>query len=425
MSSSFFLPRTESSWRRTVFITLTLAYSLAFLHRMSPTVVAGDIMRDFGSSGALMGLLASAYFYPYAFMQIPGGILTDKFGTRRLVSLALIVASVGSALFSLADGPALAFVGRIIVGTGLALILVPANKALSQWFPAQEFVMASSALLALATGIGSLSAGAPLALASSVVGWRFCFMGLAVVTLAMGLIVIFYVRDSPAALGFSSPEPHVNTHSGAPLAVKEALALVLTSRNYWMIGAGFATTGAVFFSFIGLWVGPFLTEVGGMSKAGMGTVLSVIGVISVLAPISFAAIARKVSSRKVMLVAASVAVTVVSLWGVLRNGQWGIVEMCVWTACLAFSCICTPGIYFTAIKESFPLAISGTATGLAYALPMLCSALYQPLVGSLLDNSRSGPVLDAAAFQPVLWLFLFSSATALVTSLLIKKVNLV
>lgn len=188
-----------------------------------------------------------------------------------------------------------------------------------------------------------------------------------------------------------------------------------------MVGLVFLLTSSIFFSFNGLWVGPFLTDAGGLSRAVMGTVVSVSGLASAAAPLLFAVVARRVGDRRTMIVTAALLTLGTVWWGALRNGRWGAAEMCLWTGCLAFICTAPPGLYFTTVKDLFPPSMSGTATGLVYALPMLGSAAYQPLVGRLLDLSRSGPGLDAGAFQPVLWFFCASAGCALVCALAMTR----
>ena len=410
--------------RALVFCFLTLAYALAFLHRMSPAVAATEIMQDFQSSSAIMGLLASAYFYPYAFMQAPCGVLTDRLGTRRLVTLALVMAGLSCAAFSLAETVTGAFLGRMGVGFGLALILVPANKALARWFSKKDFILATSTLLAIATGAGVLLAGTPLALLCSATGWRSSFAGMAALTLLAGLGVWLFVRDAPQQLGFAPAQNDDSSPKNeAPSLAQSAgaIRLVLSKRNFWAVAFTFMFTTPVFFSFAGLWGGVFLTEVGGLTHAAMGTVISVSGILSAAAPICFASVARKVPSRRTMVVAIALATLLTLLWAALRNGSWSGLEISLWFGILSFVCTAPPGLYFTTVKELYPLSISGTATGLLYAMPMLLSALYQPLVGWMLDSGRNGALPDAGTFQPVFWFFCASAALALLAALFMKE----
>ena len=89
-------------YRWLIFWILAFSYILVYFHRLCPAVVAVDMMADLQTSGALLGLLSSAYFYPYALMQIPAGLLSDSWGPRRSISLFFLLAFIGSVLLGLA-----------------------------------------------------------------------------------------------------------------------------------------------------------------------------------------------------------------------------------------------------------------------------------------------------------------------------------
>jgi sugar phosphate permease len=91
-------------YRWLIFWVLAFSYILVYFHRLCPAVVAVDMMRDLQTSGALLGLLSSAYFYPYALMQLPAGLLSDSWGPRRSISLFFTVAFIGSVMLGL-DAP--------------------------------------------------------------------------------------------------------------------------------------------------------------------------------------------------------------------------------------------------------------------------------------------------------------------------------
>ena len=86
-------------FRWLIFIVLSLAYLFVYFHRLSLSVVANDLIKDFKTTASVMGLLGSIYFYCYAFMQLPAGLLSDSLGPRKSVTLFLIIASAGSILF--------------------------------------------------------------------------------------------------------------------------------------------------------------------------------------------------------------------------------------------------------------------------------------------------------------------------------------
>jgi len=182
-------------YRWVIFWILASGYVLVYFHRLCPAVVAVDMMRDLKSGGALTGFLSAAYFYPYAVMQLPAGLLSDSWGPRNTITLFFSVAFAGSLLLSLAPSPFWAIAGRGLVGLGVAMLFVPTMKVLAEWFRVGEFAMMTGILMAMG-GIGSLTAATPLALLSAWIGWRYSFMVVALCTFLLVILVWFFVRGS-------------------------------------------------------------------------------------------------------------------------------------------------------------------------------------------------------------------------------------
>ena len=108
-----------------------LSYLLVFFHRVCPSVLALEMQAAFGVGGTLLGVLGSAYFYPYGLMQFPVGLLADSWGPRKTVSLFLVVAAAGSVLMGLSPGLGWAVAGSVVIETvfswpGLGLLMVEA-----------------------------------------------------------------------------------------------------------------------------------------------------------------------------------------------------------------------------------------------------------------------------------------------------------
>ena len=162
MNTADTLLRRALRYRWLVFWLLAMGYILVYFHRLCAAVVADDMMQDLKTGGALLGLLGAAYFYPYALMQVPAGILSDSWGPRRTVTLFFLVACAGSLLLALAPTAGWAILGRTLVGTGVAMLFVPTLKILSHWFDKKEFATMTGLLVAMG-GIGSLIATSPLA----------------------------------------------------------------------------------------------------------------------------------------------------------------------------------------------------------------------------------------------------------------------
>jgi sugar phosphate permease len=190
-------------YRWYIFIVLAFGYVLVYFHRVSSAVVSSELTEAFHVSGALLGVLASAYFYPYAIIQLPAGLLSDSLGPRKAVTLFTLIASLGAVLFGLSPTVPLAIFARILVGLGVAVIFIPAMKIFAEWFLAREFAT-MTAILMLIGGLGWLSASAPLALLTLWVGWRMAFVIIGTGTLLLATLSWFIIRDRPQDMGLPS-----------------------------------------------------------------------------------------------------------------------------------------------------------------------------------------------------------------------------
>ena len=183
-------------YRWIIFWVLAFGYVLVYFHRLCPAVVAVDMMKDLQTGGGLTGFLSAAYFYSYAVMQLPAGLLSDSWGPRNTITVFFLVAFFGSVMLGFASSATMAIAGRLLVGVGVAMLFVPTMKILSEWFTPVEFAPMTGILMAMG-GIGSLSAATPLVLLSEAIGWRMSFVAVGVLTLVLSLLVWIFVRDCP------------------------------------------------------------------------------------------------------------------------------------------------------------------------------------------------------------------------------------
>ena len=191
-------------YRWFIFAILAVAYFFVYFHRLSLSVVANDIVKDFNTTASVMGLMGSMYFYCYAAMQLPAGLLSDSIGPRKAVTVFLLAASAGSLVFGLAPTINIAFVGRILVGVGVSMVFIPTMKILSQWFRATEFAMMAGILNAVG-GVGVMAATWLLAAMTATIGWRLSFDLIGGCTFVIVLLVWLIVRDRPVDKGWPSP----------------------------------------------------------------------------------------------------------------------------------------------------------------------------------------------------------------------------
>ena len=413
---------TGSYHRWLTFVVLAFGYLLVYFHRLCPAVVAIDMMEDLGAGAGLMGLLASAYFYPYAAMQIPSGLLSDTWGPRKTITCFFVLAGFGSILFGLAPTTTWAIAARVAVGLGVAMLFVPTMKILTRWFRAAEFARMTGLLVATG-GIGALSAAMPLAFFSSVVGWRGSFVMVGVATLVMAVVIWILVRNSPEERGLP---PVDGATTKGPAAVRigtwQGLRMVAGTFRFWPMAVWFFFTAGIFLTFFGLWGGPYLMEVYGLGRVEAGAVLSMVAVAKIVGCPSISYLSDRLGTRrKFMLVAA---VTLVALMVPLAffPGAFGFASLFVWAMLLGLSGSAIVVVAFPATKEMFPVEIAGTAVGLVNVFPFLGAAIMQPVLGLVLETREKGPNgYDADAYGLAFQVFFYASLIALGAALMIKE----
>src|SRR5215475_11719399 len=159
-------------------LTGALFFLYAWVLRVAPSVMVEELMRDFAVGAALLGNLSAAYFYGYAGMQIPVGVLLDRFGPRRLITVAALVCAGGCVLFATGTTLATVTAGRFLIGASAAFSLVGSMCIAGQWFSPGRFALFSG--LAMAAGMaGGVLGQAPLRLAVEATDWRTTMLMLA------------------------------------------------------------------------------------------------------------------------------------------------------------------------------------------------------------------------------------------------------
>lgn len=288
-----------------IFTLLTVCYGLASFFRTSPSTLAVDIMRDFSVGGGLMAVMSSAFFYPYAFMQIPAGILSDRWGPRNTICLFLLLGAAGALIFAGAHSVGMAALGRMLIGAGMAMVFVPALRVILYWFPPRLHALGTGLLLSLGTG-GMLLATWPLMMLSQIMGWRGSMLAAAALTVFMSAVVWRVVRNRPEEKGFTPSWAASDDGPSVP-PLKQTMLGILKTRTYWTVSIWFFCMYGAFFSLSGLWAGPYFIQGYGLDKSAAGGVLFCLALGSTLGPtlIGFLTPWLRLPKRGLLLVACS------------------------------------------------------------------------------------------------------------------------
>jgi sugar phosphate permease len=400
-----------------IWSVLAACYFIVMFHRIAPGVVADRLMADFAVGGAAVGVLTSIYFYMYALMQVPAGVLADSLGARKTVAIGTMVAGLGSLAFGLAPTLDLAYAGRFLVGLGVSVIFVATLKFQVNWFRAAEFGTVSG-LLMVVGNLGSVMATSPVAVLSQTIGWRLSFVLIGAVTCAVALAAWRWVRDHPddlrrrTAPGFKSGggEEARPARRARQRPFLVGARIVLWNRQT-LAGflAHFGIMGS-YLTFAGLWAVPYLMHTYGMDRFGAANYLLVATLAALVSAPLFGHISDRVlQQRRSPIVGlgtlACAAWLVFALWGGGQPPEWALYPL---FGAMGFSAGVVT-LILTAVKEANPPELAGLAIGTANGA-FLCAALLQPALGYLLDSHWQGVmeagarVYPVAGYQVVLWI---------------------
>lgn len=281
---------------------LTVAYVLSQFFRTALAVVAPELAADLGLDPARLGVLSSAWFWAFAAAQIPIGVALDHWGPRRTVGSVFLLAALGCAVFAAAGGLGTAIVGQILIGIGCAPVFMGALVVLARFYEGHRFAALTSVVLAIGSG-GTLAATTPLALAADLVGWRGAWLGMGAAVALVAAAVLLVVRDRPPGAAAAG--------QGATTSIWPGLRAVFANRRLWPILPMCFTGYAVLISVRGLWGGPYLATLLGMSPVARGNVLLVMSLAMIAGNLLYGQIERHFDRRRAPVLAGSLAAAVI------------------------------------------------------------------------------------------------------------------
>jgi MFS family permease len=372
----------------------TFLFLFAFFHRVAPGVFAKELMQTFGVTGAVVGLLSATYFYSYAGLMIPAGVLLDRLGVRRVVGAGGLVMGAGTLLMAAAPGSFQLFTGRFLVGAGAAVMFVGALKAATAWFPATYFATLSAATAA--TGVlGGLVATAPLAWLATGFGWRGALVVVGIVTLAGAVLCLGLVRDQPPERAAVAATPVPSWRE-----VLAGLGRVLGNHDTWPPFIAFfflySAINNLFF-----WVVPYLRDVYGLGMADAGLYATATSIALLVAGPLTGFLSDRVLRRRrlpfIVLTAVQFVLWVVFVLTLGRLPLWGLYALFFGMGLVGAAFVVT----WPLGREVNPPELAGIAVAVVNLGGFVGAALTQGPLGALLDARWTGAMLGGARTYPV------------------------
>jgi MFS family permease len=367
-------------------------FLFAFFHRAAPGVFAKELMQTFGATGAIIGLLSATYFYAYAGLMIPAGVLLDRLGVRWVVAVGGLVMGAGTFLMALAAGPAPLFAGRFLVGAGASVMFVGAVKVAATWFPASYFATLSAATAA--TGVlGGLVGTAPVAWLASRVGWRGALASVGLVTLGGAVLCLTVVREPPG-------RPDVPVLAPGWVAVLTGLGRVLGNRHTWPPFLAFFFLYSAINNLL-FWVVPCLRDVYGLGMTDAAIYATATSLPLLIAgPLTGFVSDQVLHRRKLPYTVLTVAQVIAWLVFVLTLGRlplWGLYALFFGMGLVGGAFVLT----WPLGREVNPPELAGIAVAVVNLGGFVGAALTQGFLGALLDARWTGEMAGGARVYPV------------------------
>jgi sugar phosphate permease len=370
------LDKQNSGFRWIVFVSVLFTYVLMSSQRTAPGLITDQIMLDFQVTATTIGLLTSIQFFVYTGLQIPMGIMADRFGPNFFLICGALLTGLGTILYSLGTHQVILFIARVLTGTGDATIWVNMVLILGQWFNAKEFTKLIG-VTAMMGSLGFLVATVPFSLFIDFLGWRGAFFSVGLLLCLCSFLLYFVLLKKPKQTLFIKKEK----------GREKTWALVcriFSSRQAWALFLCHFGIVGTYVGFISSWGVPYGMNVYGMTRSDASQLI-MIGLIGALIG---APLAGWISSKLDMIKRPYFVVHVILLltWSIFLlfkgNPPFLLLITLFFIIGLAYG---ANALTFAAVRQSFPIKEAGIVSGFANTGGFLSAVLLPSIFGAVLD----------------------------------------
>lgn len=352
-----------------------LFYAYEYFLRITPSVMEGALREHFSLSALGFGVLSSFYYYSYVPMQLPVGVLMDRYGPRRLLTLACVVSVLGMWFFAATDLVSLATAGRFLTGFGSAFAFVGVLKLATIWLPEDRLALVAGLASALGT-IGAMVGDNLLGHLVTTIGWKEAVHVTAI--FGVGLLVVMW-------FGIHDKKQHLDEDGGTIASFHDVLfdlKLIISNRQMWITGAIGCLIYLPTTVFAELWGIPYLAHAHDLSRASAEFSNSMLFIGCTFGAPLWGYISDKLKRRVLPIRVGAFMAFVLSLLMLYLPVEGHGLNFIIFLLGLFYS---VQAIVFAIGRELSPDEASGTAIAMTNMFVMLGAIFLQPLVGHILD----------------------------------------
>ncbi len=397
-----------------IWFVAALFYAIEFFQRVAPSVIAKPLAESVHILPVTLGLVMSFYYYAYAVAQIPVGILLDRFGARFNLAIACFVVALGTILFSITDALWVLALARILVGIGSAFAFIGCLKVSRDWFPSRQYALVVGLTNTLGV-MGALAGLEPLTIVMDHIGWQQALRLTAVIGVVISVLLLVVMRDRPCM----TP---INGCKTLTLSAWKGLSLLVKSKQAWLISIYAGLMVAPIIAFAELWGVAYFEKTQDLTAAMAAQAITLVFIgIAVGGPVNGLLSGWIFRRKPLMLLGNVVALGLFVLIIVLPHLPLRILE----TIMFAF------GFFTSSMLLAFPLnaelhprSISGSVMAVTNMFIMIIGALFQPLIGLILqvtEHAQGLTLVSNEDFRNALWILPIALAVNLVLLVWIKE----
>lgn len=363
-------------------------YLYEFLLRVAPGPMFADLMRDFNIEAMRLGVLASMFFLPYAFLQLPVGAWTDKYGPRRLLTLAIFLCAVSTLIFAQTESFLMVCVARLFMGVGGAFAFISCMKIITVWFKPKWFPILTGLTLTFGS-LGGVAGISSLSYALELVDWRTLFYILGVVGLILCILSWAFIRD-----GHAEVMGPILGQDKKPVAFWSSLKAVMHRPQNWLVALYAFMVTAPTDTLGGQWGVAYLVQAHGFEKTDAATAAALSFVGMALGSPAMGWASNYWNSRRRPMMIGALCATLCLVYLVFSP------SINFWQAAVSFFAFGFFGGYvmaFVVIRDINPSEFVGTAVGFVNGVSMIGSTLLIYGVGALLSVWSTTLIVEGVA----------------------------
>lgn len=360
-----------------------LFFFYQFFVRVYPSALSNQLMNFFCIDANTLGMMVGLYYLSYTFMQVPIGILLDKFGPRKVSVISVLCCAFGSYLFIAIDNFYLACFGRLLAGLGSAGGFCACLKVASNWLNAKQLNIATTGTLSF--GVLGAIAGIPaFAHMVTIFDWRTTVIITSLVGVAVAVIIFLRLKDSPDDDKKNVVEKKETVH------VFEGLRMLICSKRIWIYFLYGFLMYAPISAFADMWGIPMIKSMYNFSDTYTAFVVSSFYIGMVFGPV-LSYIAEKFDNENVLMFVGSLSSAIVFYFIIFIK-----MNSILLIASIAFCGFITSSqmfIYPMAIRQ-LPHSVSGVTSGFLNMAGMLSGSILQPVIGKIIVLFWSGELIN-------------------------------